>query len=61
MQDDYTGGTMSKLKVVKEFFQYIGENKKLWLLPILIILGLVAAVALVSQAPALAPFIYSLF
>ncbi|MEE1289916.1 MAG: DUF5989 family protein [Spirochaetota bacterium] len=52
---------MSKSKLVKEFFQYLKENKKLWLLPLLIILAIVAAVALVSQAPAIAPLIYSLF
>ncbi len=52
---------MSKFKLIKEFFQYIKENKKLWLLPILIILGLFGAVILISQAPALAPLLYSLF
>lgn len=52
---------MSKYRLVKEFFQYIKENKKLWLLPILIILGLIGFVVIISQAPALAPFIYSLF
>lgn len=52
---------MSKLRVVKEFFQYISENKKLWLIPLIIILALVGIVVLVSQSQAIAPFIYSLF
>jgi len=52
---------MSKFRLVKEFFSYIGENKKLWLIPIIIILILVGVIVLVSQSQALAPFIYSLF
>ncbi len=52
---------MSKLRVVKEFFQYIIQNKKLWLIPLIIILALVGIVVLVSQSQAIAPFIYSLF
>lgn len=52
---------MSKMRVVKDFLSYIAENKKLWLLPLLIILGLVALAALITQAPAVAPLIYSLF
>ena len=52
---------MSKVKLVNEFFQYLKENKKLWLLPLLIVLAIVTIVALVSQAPAIAPLIYSLF
>jgi hypothetical protein len=53
--------TMSKFRLIKEFFQYIGENKKLWLIPLIVILALVGLVVLVSQSPALAPFIYSIF
>lgn len=52
---------MSKLRLIKEFFQYIGQNKKLWLIPLIIILALVGIVVLVSQSQAIAPFIYSLF
>lgn len=52
---------MSKLRLVKEFFQYIAENKKLWLVPIIILLGLIGLVVVVSQSQAIAPFIYSLF
>lgn len=52
---------MSKLKLVKEFFEYIKVNKKLWLIPIFIFLGMLGLVVVVSQSQALAPFIYSLF
>lgn len=52
---------MAKTKLVKEFFQYILENKKLWLMPIIILFGLIAIAVLTSQSQAIAPFIYSLF
>jgi hypothetical protein len=52
---------MAKSKLVKEFFQYVAQNKKLWLIPILIIFVLVGITVLISQSQALAPFIYSLF
>lgn len=52
---------MSKLKVVKEFFEYVKENKKLWLIPLLILLGIVGIAIIVSQSQAIAPLIYSLF
>jgi hypothetical protein len=52
---------MSKSKLVKEFGEYLSRNKKLWLIPLLIILGLIGIAILVSQSQAIAPFIYSLF
>lgn len=52
---------MGKTRLVREFFQYIARNKKLWLIPILIVFGLVGIAVLVAQSQALAPFIYSLF
>ena len=52
---------MSKLKIVKEFFEYIGHNKKLWLIPVIIILFIFAAAIIVSHSLAVSPFIFSLF
>jgi hypothetical protein len=52
---------MSKIRLVKEFCQYISENKKLWLIPIVICLILIGIVVVISQSQAIAPFIYSLF
>ncbi len=52
---------MSKFRLLKEFFQYMGENKKMWLIPIIVIFALVAIVLLVSQSQAIAPLIYTLF
>lgn len=52
---------MAKVRVLKEMVEYLAHNKKLLLLPIIILLALVGMVALVAQSQALAPFIYSLF
>jgi len=43
---------MSKFRGLKEFFKFLGENKKLWLIPIIIIFILIGIVLLVSQKPA---------
>ena len=45
--------------LIKEFCQFLGENKKWWLLPILIILLLMGILVLLSGTGA-APFIYTL-
>ncbi len=52
---------MAKSRLIKEFFEYLSQNKKLWLIPLVIILGMVGMVVLASQSQALAPFIYALF
>ena len=45
--------------LVREFLEFLGENKKWWLLPIILVLLLFGILFLVS--PAVAPFIYTLF
>lgn len=52
---------MAKTRVIRELVAYLAHNKKLILLPVLVLLALAAAVALVAQSQAIAPFIYSLF
>jgi uncharacterized protein YdaL len=52
---------MGKMKLAKEFLEYVRHNKKLWLIPILILLGIIGLAIIVSQSQAIAPFIYSLF
>jgi hypothetical protein len=43
-----------------EFWDFLRHNKKWWLLPILITLAAVAALAFLSAGPA-GPFLYTLF
>jgi hypothetical protein len=52
---------MSKLQVLSEFWQFMKENKKLWLAPIIVVLLLVGFLLVFAQSSALAPFIYTLF
>ena len=49
------------LDLIKEFYQYIRERKKLWMLPIIFILLLLSGIITLTAGSALAPFIYSLF
>ncbi len=44
-----------------EFWQFIKERKKFWLLPIFIMLILFGGLIVLSQGSAVAPFIYTIF
>jgi len=45
-----------------EFFGFIRENKKCWLIPLIVMLLLIGGLLLLAgQHTALAPFIYTLF
>ena len=49
-----------QLSLIREFWLFLKENKKWWLLPIVIVLGLVGLLAVLGSTAA-APFIYTLF
>ena len=46
---------------LKEFWEFLKESKKYWLLPIIIVLALFGALIVLSQGSAVAPFIYTIF
>jgi hypothetical protein len=46
---------------MSEFWQFMRENKKYWLAPILITLILVGVLLVLAKSSAIAPFIYTLF
>ena len=46
--------------LVQEFMQFIVENKKWWMIPILLSFALIGVLAVLSSTGA-APFIYTLF
>ncbi|MFH1941298.1 MAG: DUF5989 family protein [bacterium] len=52
---------MAKLKIVLEFFEFLKDNKKWWLFPIIFTLLLLGILIVFTQSSALAPFIYTLF
>lgn len=47
--------------LIKEFALFLRENKKLWLLPIVLTLLLLGAILIYAETSALAPFIYTIF
>ena len=49
------------MEFLKEFWEFIKERKKYWLLPILITLVLFGGLIILSQGSAVAPFIYTIF
>jgi hypothetical protein len=52
---------MGKLAILKEFWVFLGERKKWWLTPIVVMLVLLGALIVFTQGSAVAPFIYTLF
>jgi hypothetical protein len=47
--------------VLKEFSQFLLQEKKYWLVPIVIVFVLFGLLIVFSQSSAVAPFIYTLF
>ena len=60
-QDEFNAESQAaRTGFVKEFFQFLGNNKKWWLLPI-VICTLLLALLMIFGSTAAAPFIYTLF
>ena len=53
-------GQEKQLSLVQEFLAFVVENRKWWLIPILLVLGLVSLLVVLGSTGA-APFIYTLF
>ena len=49
------------ISFIKEFWEFLRERKKYWLLPITIVLALFGMLIVLSQGSAVAPFIYTIF
>ena len=52
---------MSKMSLIKEFWEFIKVRKRYWLAPIIIILVGLSLLIVFAQSSAVAPFIYTLF
>ena len=52
---------MAKSRVLSEFIQFLREEKKYWLIPIVVVFVLFGLLIVFSQSSAVAPFIYTLF
>lgn len=52
---------MKRFSLLREFWLFFRQNKKYWLLPMILILVAIGGLLIFAQSSALAPFIYSLF
>lgn len=53
-------GEEDQLSLISEFILFIKENKAWWMIPIVLVLGLIGILVVLSSTGA-APFIYTLF
>ena len=49
------------ISFLKEFWEFLRERKKYWLLPIIVVLAFFGIIIVLSQGSAVAPFIYTIF
>ncbi len=49
------------IEFFEEFWEFLKERKKYWLLPIILVLALFGVLIVLSQGSAVAPFIYTIF
>lgn len=49
------------LDLLKDLWSFMGERKKFWLLPIIMLLLVLGGLLIFAQGSAVAPFIYTLF
>ena len=47
--------------LVTEFWSYMKQRRKWWLLPIIVVMVAMGALLVFAQGSALAPFIYTIF
>lgn len=52
---------MSHVSILKEFWEFLNQRKKYWLMPIVLMLLALGLLLVLTSGSALAPFIYTLF
>ena len=52
---------MAKQSIAREFIAFIREEKKYWMIPLIVVLLMVGAVIVFSSTSAWAPFLYPFF
>jgi len=52
---------MSKISIIVEFWEFLKERKKWWLLPIIVVFLFLGILIILTQGSPIAPFIYTLF
>ena len=49
------------MDIVKDLLKFMGERKKFWLAPVILVLLLLGVLIVIGGGSAVAPFIYTLF
>ncbi len=52
---------MGRVRVLQELWRFLKQEKKFWLVPIIVVLVLFGLLLVFAQSSALAPFVYTLF
>ena len=52
---------MAKIRILREFWSFLKQEKKYWLAPIVVVLLLFGLLLVFAQSSVIAPFIYTLF
>lgn len=52
---------MKFITIIKEIFEFLGERKKWWLVPLFLFLLVLGALIVFAAGSPVAPFIYTLF
>jgi len=50
-----------RLRMLAELGRFLIQEKRAWLLPLVVLLALLTVLAVALETPALAPFLYPLF
>ena len=49
------------ISFLKDFWSFMSERKKFWMLPIMVVLIAIGGLLVLAKGSAVAPFIYTLF
>lgn len=49
------------MELIKELLQFLKFRKKLWLMPIIIVMLIIGGLLILAQGSVVAPFVYTLF
>ncbi len=49
------------MSTLQEFLVFLFARKKFWLLPVIVVMGVLGGLMVLTQGSAIAPFIYTLF
>jgi len=52
---------MKHFSVLAEYFRFLKEEKKYWMIPIVFLLVLIGTLVVLLEGSAVAPFIYAIF